>query len=580
MLVRRIPAGSCRSLQLRVGKGTGLDPGEYPGSLVLIAPGAGVTRLSTIVEGPGKKPAQPQAVTEGDTASLHDVTVFDDNAATTLLLRGVAAGEAAVSIGKECADTLLPEHEHCEHLGNLYQGSRVVLVSVRGKAFEDQHKDVQELPIKLKYFGHPVGTYEGTLTLTDGKVSRSVKLKVDFKDAWFFAVLALLLGTLIALVPQLYEGRWRLKSGLEERRDRIEEEYWSARVQGFPSLRVDGGGLEKYLAGVDKAIRDYARSVVLLDTKSTAYGEIDKTLTLAEVDSRPLLLGGLGRSLTALQHEAKLTTDLLKQKEVSDLPQILLLAAEPLKGSIGIGEAAKRAKTADDLTAVIKSWRGLIDRVLFYAVWLKRVSGDPKTGAHKLTQADSQLIATAGAELFGVRQELFEEVTDAEGLARVRNSGRIERASTGIVQLATKLKVPMPPHDARPNEYAGLLKDVGYPSKQGPPMTDEDVDAKSTELEATPILPVDLPARKLRLVLFDALALTSAVAVSIIAGLSAFYFGKSFGTLEDYLTVIFAGTAAQVVAKAVLERLEVFVHDISPIARTKAAVVEAALPPA
>jgi hypothetical protein len=577
LLAPAIAPGSCAPLRLLVARGKSVDPGEYSGSLVLVASGAGVTRLHTIVTGPGKKPAQPTAVGAEDALSLHDVTPVASDAAATLLLRGVAEGEAPISTGQECGDKLL--HEHCEHLGNLYQGSHIVSVFVRGKASEDQREDIQELPIALKYLGHPVGIYEGTLTLTENGVPHPIKLKVDFKDAWYCAVVALLIGVAIVLLLQVYEGRWRLKRGLTDRRDTIAARYKSAHAAGYPSVKADTEDLDRYLAGVDEAIKRYANSVVLLDTKSQAYVEIDRALKLAEADLRPLVdEDGLGRALKLLDHEIHEATRLLVEKQIVRVPKILSLATEPLATeTVKVGEAAKLAERANALIPVVKRWRELTARVLLHAVWLKMISGDPRTQNRELSESDAQLLATAGSELFGVRQALFEEVTGADDLVRIGNSGRLESAVGRIVYLASRLNIQMPPSDANPTDYEGELWEVGYPAAEGSTVTDEVVAERSADVQTRPAEPVALPPKRLSLILFDAVALTITVAISIIAGLSAFYFGKSFGTVEDYLTVIFTATAVQVVSKAILEQLSVFAHDISPLAETKPAVVESVI---
>jgi hypothetical protein len=59
----------------------------------------------------------------------------------------------------------------------------------------------------------------------------------------------------------------------------------------------------------------------------------------------------------------------------------------------------------------------------------------------------------------------------------------------------------------------------------------------------------------------------------VIGGLAAFYFGKTWGTVEDYLIVIFAGTGAQLVITAVLDHFSTFLHDLAPVAsRTPAQI--------
>jgi hypothetical protein len=79
-------------------------------------------------------------------------------------------------------------------------------------------------------------------------------------------------------------------------------------------------------------------------------------------------------------------------------------------------------------------------------------------------------------------------------------------------------------------------------------------------------IPAKLPPRKKGRLVGDLLALLTSIVVSIVAGLGTFYFAKSFGSLEDYLTVIVIGSAAQTVLKAVLNQTSILLHDFAPAA--------------
>jgi hypothetical protein len=589
LLASVIVPGSCVPVLLRAPHGAKLDPGEYSGTLVLAAIGAGVTRLRATVLGPPPRPATPSAVAEGETLSQHDVTPLDGSAASNILLRAPGGGEAPIKIGATCNGNgdSPTRNARCPWLGNLYQGTNVVSVVVRGAARRDENESIQALPIELQFSGsrrsgHPVGTYEGTVDLAEGGVSHPIKLKVDFKDAWYCAVLALLLGTLIALAPQLYEGRFRPKSVLETRKTAAGMRYAGTTPPGYPGIKVDSDDVSRYFKGVEEAIRDYSRTVILFDVASAAYVEIDKALKLAEEDQQVLFGdGGLGPSLSALSIERDHTTQLLKEKEVSDVPELLSLASGTLAvGQLGVGEAAKRRQRADELVELMRRWRALTARVLEYVVWLKKISAAGATRA-ALPARDAETLAHAGVNLFSVRRALFEEVASEADLTNVRSSGLLEPALGSIAYLGNKLGVDKPPPDTSPKKVGGdkALADVGYDTDPSlPAVTPLVVKGAAAKLNVTPAKPVDLPSAKRRLFYFDILALGIAMTVAIIGGLSAFYFGKSFGTLADYLTVIFTGTAIQLVAKAVLQQLEVFVHPIVPISRTRPATVTSVVP--
>jgi hypothetical protein len=574
MLVKRIPPGSCRQLQVETVKGKNPDPGEYHGSLVLVAPGAGLTRLNIALTVPGEQPAQPTPVSEGgDSFTVHSVTPGTGSGTSTLLLEPAKEGEAALPLGRECGDRILPDHEHCQTLGNLYQGSHIVAVKVRGEAVEDQRKGVRELPVELDYLGgHPVGAYEGTLNLSEGGISHPVKLKVDFKDAWYCAVIALLVGASIAVLLKLYEGRWRPKHALNARVDHLKAAYLAIKDNPKQNIEVD---YANYLSGIRAAIKRYANSVALLDTRAEAYVEIDKALQLAEADPRLLQAeDGLAASLKLLDGEQKKTIAMLKQYKVSDVPAILSLAAEALAGgTIAVGEVVQREERANELVGLLQRWRGLTHRLMFHAVWLKRTAAR-KNG---IDAEDKRSLTLAGTELFGVRQALFEEVLDAKSLARIRRSTKLDEAIATITSVAIAHGVRRPGPNDGPTED-GKLASFGYPALDGEAIGQDLVEKNPATVTSSKAMPVRLPPKHVGLLIGDVLSLIVTLAISIIAGLSAFYFGKPFGSLESYLEAIFATLAVQTIAQQVLQQLSVFAHDISPEVRTKAPVVESIVP--
>jgi hypothetical protein len=582
-----IASGACASLRVHATSEVPLDPGEYKGTLLLVAAGGGSARLQTTITAPEEKLATPAGVAEPTTLSIHNATPFSHGAEAVLLLKEPASGEERLAIGTSCSSASASDEEDCPFIGNLYQGGHVLGIRVSGPAIVNKDKHVQELPIHLQSFGHAVGAYEGIVTLSGvGGASQSIKVKVNAKDAWGWAVLALLFGTLLALVPQCWDGHFRPKRNLVHRKDELSSLYHGGWVVGHEHIRVSQDRLRSYTEAVGRAIDSYAASVVLLDPKSEAYVAIDATLKLAEADAR-IFSGeaGLGRALSQLAREIAITTDVLAKKEVADTPEILRRAAEPLAaGELGVGEATLRVKRSEELVPLLKAWSDMASRVLAYAVWLKDVDGSlpsrsvdsPDTKV--IDAVDAEVLAYAGVELWGVREALF-EATDAGDLARIRASGKLESAFGRIAYLSNKFHVVMPLPNQSPAEFAGELADVGYLAPKGDSLTTEKVLSEPAIVGIEPAKPAKLPSRRRWLLVGDALVLGVTVGVAIIAGLSTFYFGKPFGTLEDYLTVIVVGTAAQVVLKAILDQLSILVHDISPdepIAPAKVVSVPAA----
>jgi hypothetical protein len=305
-----------------------------------------------------------------------------------------------------------------------------------------------------------------------------------------------------------------------------------------------------------------------LATSSAAYKQIEAALTLAESDAKVFAQeGGLSKSLTALKKEIDAIRDLLAHKQVADSPALLERALAPLEpGALGVGDATERAKHADESARLLPTWRRLATRVFAQAVWLKALAASQPWSEGE----DGEMLAGAGATLYATRQELF-VATDASDLDRIASTARIEQSYGQLDYLGRKHGVPMPPADAAPGSFKADLRLLNYLAPAGPPLGAEALVERAWRLIADSARAVRLPSAKTRLLAFDIASLVFGVIVSIVAGLSAFYFKNSFGTLEDYLTVIVIGVAAQVVAKAVLDGLSALVHDIAPESETKPA---------
>jgi hypothetical protein len=574
-----IAPGACAALPIHAASEQPIDGGEYKGTLLAIAAGAGSARLPATVSSSEKKPSTPAGVAEPTTLSIHNSTPFAHKAEAVLLLKEPASGEEPLSIGNSCGPQTANDSEDCPFIGNLYQGAHVLGIHVSGLAFVNKAKHVQELPIRLQAFGHAVGAYEGTVTLTGaGGTAQSIKLKVNAKDAWGWAVLALLLGTLLALAPQCWNGRVRPLRELKTRLQALPSLYQGPPPAGYPHITISRLRLQSYAKAIEAALESYAASGVLLDTKGKAYAAIEKALKIAEDDAHVYSRAdGLAQALSGLAHELEATTKLLAGKEVSDMPAILKLASDPLAdGELGVGGASLRVKLSTELVPLLKSWRELAERVLGYAVWLKSLDGELSSSSSKADRFDAELLTNAGVELWCVRTELF-EATEAADLARIRASSRLASAFERIAYLGYRHEVSEPPSEQSPATVAGKLANVGYPAPEGKSLTTDEVLSEPPAQEIEPARPAKLPARRIGFLLGDAAVLALTVLVAIVGGLSTFYFGKPWGTLEDYLTVIVVGAAAQTALKAILAQLSLLVHDVAPDRQTAAAKL---LPPA
>jgi hypothetical protein len=580
---RAVRAGECAPLHVLAASEVAPDTGEYAGSLLLVGAGGGSARLATTIVAEPDKAAAPAGVAEPDSLSIASATPWSRGGDAVLLLKQPAAGEVELSVGERC-ERAAPNMRDCPFIGNLYRGGQIVRVRVIGPSRLNGAEGVQELPVRLHSSAHPVGDFEGALTLPGA--TQSIKVKLTAKDAWWCAVVALLLGAVFALLVQLWNGRWRPRGALIERKRALTLRYRTSSVPGYPEIELSAAGLTTYLAGINEAIEQYAASVVEFDTTSDAYKAIDASLKLAEDDAAILSgEGGLKRSLDPLKGELQTTIEMLSDKEVADTPEILGVAAEILNGgTLAVGEAIKRKAQAEALLPVLIQWRKLVSRLMTNAVWLKAL-----TANGRLIESggpDSAMLARAGVELWALRKRLF-EVASASDLAAIGSSGAPAQAFARVAYLGVKYEIVEPDPNQAPKAVDGKLQltDLGYVgSKTGAPtLTMKRVYANAASVDVQAAEPARLPAPQKLRVVGDSIALLASVAISVVAGLSTFYFSKSFGSFDDYLTVIVIGSAAQTIVKAVLNQTSLLLHDFAPAAPLMPArivVPPAALAPA
>lgn len=577
---KRIPAGDCGEVVLKpVSEGTVVDTGSYKGTVVAVSPGFGVASVEVeITKSAEVKPAVVSGATE--TLGLNAVNSFTEKSlevkeGSVLLLKGAVGDQEKLSIGEDCEKPAEGESwdtTTCPFIGNLYKDSSIIQVYVAGRVRSED--EVQRLPVRLSSSGHAVGTYEGSLDPAGtGDKEEAVKVKLTVEDDWLWAVLALLLGTAIALGVQLWSGRYRPKLELQKRGKEIAGAYGSAieklTAPAGTVIKLDEAKVGQYATDVESAITNYGKSVLLFDKTSDAYKEIEGSIALAEADAK--VLGdadGLGASLTALRTAVDEAKDLLKKRAVKDAFELLASAEAPLQsGELGVGDATERSKLAGTLTSTLGKWRKLAERVLDDEAWLFALAQRAEDSTPKpMSDADKATLNDAAMRLLGVHNELFQIAEDAD-LERLRTSNRIETSFGQLSYLGAKYRVDRPPKTAAvPTK--DTMDDEVVRTFGGAVDLDNPTDAKGAEVVPRKLITREASAAQLpkKLLLFagDSAMLLIGLAVAIVTGLSLFYFGKTFGTCEDYLTVIVVGTAAQTVAKAILDNLSAFAHDFGP----------------
>lgn len=564
-----IAAGHCVQISVKVRPGVAVDPGNYAGVLAATSAGAGIARLPVTIAGPEAIPksaaiagavatAELRATRNGPWGDSH----LDDGG--KLPLKPPKAGEQLM-VGQNCKapKSGRPDETRCPFVGNLYNGTHAAHVYLNGRP--EMTKGAVLVPLRVEG-ADKIGDYDGSLDLAQtGKADDSLSVELKVTDAWWCALIAVVLGAALPIVLQLWSGRWRPERKLHDRRRKFKDEYaagetgFHAFAPGFDDIhRPPDAAITNYSRTVDTAIRAYAKSSLLFDKESAAYKKIDESIALAEEDAD--FLGredGLAKSLRALRSELRaLATFLLERYPVGRTPQLARKAAGVLKGSnLAVGEATKRASTADGFVNVLKQWREMAEQVLRYETWARYLA--------RLVSSDEdkKLLARAAAKLVEVRIELL-DAASASDLERVGASRDLDAAYQGLIEIESRLGPVTLPADPRPAEIEIDWQALGFEESL---LAAIDLPGAGHSLETWIEEAVDLTVHGARSVaihkvwlwIADLGALFIAIVVGVVTGLSIVYFGKTFGTLEDYLTVIVVGAASQVLAKGVLDQAAV-----------------------
>jgi hypothetical protein len=579
---RRLLPGRCGAVLLRAVRGAKIDAGSYSGAIAVTARGAGVARLELITtrsETVATKPAAVDGAIEQATLELvNDAPLRGAGSREVgdLLLQPPPPGEPALSLGEGCEMRSDDEGstKACPLIGNLYKGTEVVHVYIAGPATPGE--GVERLPVRIDSDNHLVGDYEGMLDPgLSGEEDQMVNTKLIAKDSLCAAIAAIFLGALLALGVQLYSDRIRPTRRIKRQAEAIVDVYrrgrtWDPKKR---NIEVDMDAVLNYSEDVKASIRQYMWSVLMVDKESEAFKQIKESIDLAEADARKLIEDdgdGLRTALDSLEDEVRKAREMLADTySIAETPAMLARATAPLgPGLLKVGGATERTKTARELAPLLREWRYMTWRVLSYEVWLIALDINENTGKpRKITPTYLARLRDANLALKELRFDLFRASTSAD-LDRMRRSHRVEDTFAKLSALGGKYRVGAPngPEDVKDV----LERTAGVKGRVDPKLADRTPDKSAKEVDwaewwmrTTPTSPAKIPEKRFWWLAGDIAVLLVSVITAVIAGLTLFYFGKSFGTFEDYLTVIFAGTATQALLKVILDNLSYFMHDIS-----------------
>ena len=418
-----------------------------------------------------------------------------------------------------------------------------------------------------------------------GKDADAVAVTVKVTDPIWCAVIALALGFAAATLFQLCFRRRRPARLLREAADNLKSEYGKAKEEfdkrvpkQLKAFSQPSSEADKYARDLNRGLTRYRNTTVYLDTDSETWKNLRKSLDIARADIAFWKESdGFAKALLALREELTELRDFLLVRRFHDqTPALAETAAKLLKpeGEMKVGEAIERAKQADALIPVLKSWQELAKLLLRYQVWWHGVRA--KTG--EITdEEDKKTFFSAGAKLVEAKRELM-QAKDAQALEHLTTEEDLALAHDELAYLGLRYHVPMPESDELVDVVVAAADDEPpdvallslFPA-QGLIDTVEDMIQKSGRWL------VDA-ARALRVYDVGGRFVDWAwIALTVVAGgippLSTFYIDKEWGTGLDYLTVVVVGVAAQTLLKTVVDAFD-------QILSSRASVLEAEPEPA
>jgi hypothetical protein len=578
-------AGECREIVVVMNAGVDVGAGSYAGLLTVYS-SVGLARRRITLTGPAEVSKPTPAKSATDPAKLSATRPSPWTAAglgdpAQLLLVAAASGQT-LTVPRECPKSRpTVGAKPCPFVGNLVNGDHVAKVYVAGPLVQDQNQ-----PAKLKLRltrADQAGTYTGKVDLaqTPTDPADDIALTVNVKDEWWCALLALLLGALIAFGLQYGVRTSWPKKRLRDRYKKFGADYTSA-MAAFNTHRPKGAGLQNWSPPTGRAIDDvetdieegidrYRKSTVYWDETSEGYKELDSSLAQVEDDIDCLrdearLADGLRKLKTALEGLVTFLNDKYRppRQPAFVLPATALLKGpkpkqgESAPGPLAVGQARTLLKSAAASTALVAAWTELAEEVLEYDEWWDRLAKKQQEDGN-WSEEDKEALRAAAARLAVARHELL-AVEDADDLTELDTKRDLRRVYEKLAYLSGAHGGGWPGEEAvdagvrsmamEDLQIVGnVAEDFGY---AGVTYGFAAWLADAAEWASDPATAAKL--RAIGGVFFGALILAFTVLMAVLTGLATFYFGKdTWGTPTDYLTVIVVGAAAQVLVQAVVD---------------------------
>lgn len=548
-----LDAGVCTQVHFQTAtNGSILDPGEYKGLLVISGPNAGIIRRELTVYGPAAttKPAIVKSVVDDITitATRNSISLFGSP------YFGTVIDKPYIPLKSDSVGNNLSLPNNGTLIGVIYNNGNLGRVYVNGKP-DESLDGVILLPVRIDGLD-AVGTYSGNIDVggtSDDKTSIKVQVKVTDYILW--AIIAILIGVLIPLLRLLYMQRWRPRSELNERRNLLANKYQEAEKEFQEKYRdsvfkfkdyhrPDDESIKNYLTGFDDALNTYAQDNWLFDTASADFKKIIKMLDDAERDAQHF--GdpeGFGKSLKDLDTALHGFEEFLNgvfHVDGDRQPALVKPAANLLiGGTLTVGATQKIMAKAKMYLDLIKSWQVMATQINRYNLWSIRLLKKKDD----MTPGDWEVLHQASAKVLEAKNEILDAKDDTT-LADLGAADDLKRAYSQLAYLGSRYDVWKAPEELTDRWFLKGGSSIHRLVKW----------LQEAEFVSLPSEEAAVIERYSR-VIGDAGVLLLAVIVAILIGLTQIYFGKTFGTLQDYLTLIFIGGGSQVVVKGLVDTI-------------------------
>jgi hypothetical protein len=393
-----------------------------------------------------------------------------------------------------------------------------------------------------------VGAYSGNIAFPTAKPEEGkVEVSLTVTDFILWPLLAIALGILGAFLGrrwlQVTREIWKLRSELaqtgQDFRDRQTQfnEDVSGRSFGYSLKFADG------YAEAEKKI-DKARDKSTIDLDKDAYASaVEAVGGLQQVVEG---WGQFGSELVALDRaledvRKKAGAEGPAEKDSQTSAAVPVLVPENAKllrgGELKIADLEVTRGNVAAASALADTWVELVDQLARYV----RVVDLLNSHRQEMTPDQQKRLDAARDALQATRWELWQEVKTADDLATLKTRQNLEKAEelfaglTGYLPVAQRLT----PEDRRALADAAAGR-AGSATALAAPLA-----MKETVTPPTPDYNREAATARAHLKRWDGLLAAGAFGLAVLTALNSIYFGKNFGTLNDYLTAFLWGATTQ-----------------------------------